>query len=340
MYRLVDDYSEGCHPKILDALSETNLVQLPGYGLDTYSKFTEDKVKEIIRNKDVDVHFLMGGTQTNLVFISSALRSYEAVIAVDSAHINVHETGAIENTGHKIITKPNIDGKLTITMIKEVLNEHDSFHMVQPKLVFISQSTEYGSTYTLEELKELYLYCQMNNLYLFIDGARLITTLTLDECPNLEEITNYCDAYYIGGTKAGCLFGECLVIKNELLKINFKYQMKQHGAMLAKGRLLGVQFHALFTNDLYLEIAEHQNSLAHKIRQAIINLGYEFYVESNSNQLFPIFPENVIESLKKEFIFNEVESFFDGTKCIRIVTSWATIPHKVDRFIEILRLTK
>lgn len=339
MYSFVNDYSHGAHPNILDALRETNLIQTPGYGEDTYCMFASDRMKELTHNSNIDVHFFCGGTQTNLVFIASVLKSYEAIISVDSAHINVHETGAIENVGHKILTRPHVDGKLTACMIEDVLKEHSNYHRVKPKLVFISQSTEYGTAYTYDELKELYHCCKSHGLYLYIDGARLVSTLALEDAPSLQQIASLCDAFYLGGTKAGCLFGECLVIINDEMKPDFKYSMKQHGALLAKGRLLGLQFLTLLSNDLYLEIAMYQNRLADKMREEILNAGYEFYVESNTNQLFPIFPSNVIERLETEFMFHVMETFHDGSKCLRIITSWATIPHKVERFIELMNNT-
>lgn len=337
MYSFKSDYSEGAHPKIMDALVETNLIQTDGYGIDQYCDMATEKLKELVNNTDIDVHYLIGGTQTNLTFIAAALKSYQAVIALDTAHIVIHETGAIENTGHKIIITPHIDGKLTIECIERVLAKYVNEHRVMPKMVFISQTTEFGTAYTTDELKKLYDCCQNNGLYLYIDGARLASSLSIEGCPSLEEITKYCDAYYIGGTKVGCLFGECLVIKNEELKLNFRYVMKQHGSLLAKGRMLGIQFLSLFSNDLYYEIGLFQNNMANKIKEAIMESGYELYVDSNTNQLFPIFDKNKLDEIDQEFTYNVIEEFLDGSKCIRLVTSWATIPHKVDRLISIIK---
>lgn len=336
MYSFINDYSEGAHPKVLDAINETNLIQTEGYGEDRYCKMASEKLKDLTKHDNIDIHYLITGTQTNLVFIASALRTYQAVMAVDSGHIACHETGAIENTGHKIITRPHVDGKLTTSMIDDMLNEHKNVHMVVPKMAFISQSTEFGSAYTRDELKELYEHCQSKGIYLYVDGARLATTLSLKDCPSLEEITKYSDAYYIGGTKAGALFGECLVIKNDKLKEEFRYVMKQHGSLLAKGRLLGVQFLTLFTDNLYEEIGAYQNQMAHKIKEAIEFAGFELYVDSNTNQLFPIFSKEKLEQIDKEFTYTDIEEFYDGSKCIRLVTSWATIPHKVDRLVDII----
>ena len=218
MYNFASDYLEGAHPQVMEALNKTNFIQTVGYGEDQYCQKAKDKIKAILENENVDIHFLVGGTQTNMIMISSALKDYQAVIAVDSGHINVHETGAVEFTGHKILTKPHQDGKMIPEMIDEIMREHPDEHMVQPKMVYISQTTEYGTYYTLEELKGIYECCQQNNLYLFIDGARLGSALVLKDAPTLQEMALYSDVFYIGGTKMGALFGECLVIINDELK--------------------------------------------------------------------------------------------------------------------------
>ena len=232
MYNFASDYLEGAHPQVMEALNKTNFIQTVGYGEDQYCQKAKDKIKAILENENVDIHFLVGGTQTNMIMISSALKDYQAVIAVDSGHINVHETGAVEFTGHKILTKPHQDGKMIPEMIDEIMREHPDEHMVQPKMVYISQTTEYGTYYTLEELKGIYECCQQNNLYLFIDGARLGSALVLKDAPTLQEMALYSDVFYIGGTKMGALFGECLVIINDELKTDFRYHIKQKGAML------------------------------------------------------------------------------------------------------------
>lgn len=337
MYSFTNDYSEGAHPRILDALVKTNLEQSDGYGLDSYCIKASNALKVLLEKKDVDIHYLVGGTQVNLTFISSVLRPYQAAIAVDSGHIFVHEAGSIEATGHKVITRPHKDGKLTVEMIASILSEHPDEHMVQPKLVYISQTTEYGSVYTTKELEDIYQYCQNNQLYLFIDGARLGSALALQECPSLKQIANHCDAFYIGGTKMGALFGECLVINNDSLKENFRYHMKQKGALLAKGRLLGIQFLELFTNNLYLEIGKHENKMADVLKQGIINCGYRFYIESKTNQLFPVLPNTVIKQLKKEYRFNVMDAIDDTHTCVRLVTSWATKEENVENFIKKLQ---
>ena len=222
MYNFASDYLEGAHSQVMEALNKTNFIQTVGYGEDQYCQKAKDKIKAILENENVDIHFLVGGTQTNMIMISSALKDYQAVIAVDSGHINVHETGAVEFTGHKILTKPHQDGKMIPEMIDEIMREHPDEHMVQPKMVYISQTTEYGTYYTLEELKGIYECCQQNNLYLFIDGARLGSALVLKDAPTLQEMALYSDVFYIGGTKMGALFGECLVIINDELKYGNK----------------------------------------------------------------------------------------------------------------------
>ncbi|WP_286154528.1 threonine aldolase family protein [Thomasclavelia cocleata] len=332
MYSFTNDYSEGAHPKIIEALLKTNYEQCDGYGLDKYCLEATNILKKLVDNNDIDVHYLVGGTQTNAVFISSSLKQYQAVIAVDSGHINVHETGAIEATGHKVLTQPHLNGKLTVNMIKSVIDEHIDEHMVQPKMVYISQTTEYGSVYTLNELKDIYHFCKANNLYLFVDGARLGSALALENTPTLKDLVNYSDAFYIGGTKMGALFGECLVIINDQLKTDFRYNIKQRGAMLAKGRLLGVQFKELFSNNLYIEIGKHENLMADILRAGLKD--FDMYVDSPSNQVFPILPKKLIEKLKQDYSFIVMNQIDDNHNCIRLVTSWATQRKEVEEFIK------
>lgn len=332
MYSFTNDYSEGAHPKILEALLKTNYEQCDGYGLDKYCLEATNLLKQLVENNNIDVHYLVGGTQTNATFISSVLKPYQAVIAASSGHINVHETGAIEATGHKVITREHQNGKLTIKMIKDIINEHIDEHMVQPKMVYISQTTEYGSVYTLNELKEIYQLCKKNNLYLFIDGARLGSALAFEGTPSLKDLVKYSDAFYIGGTKMGALCGECLVIINDELKTDFRYNIKQRGAMLAKGRLLGVQFKELFSNNLYLEIGKYENAMADILRAGLKD--FDMYVDSLSNQIFPILPKELIENLKQEYSFIVMHQVNKDYYCIRLVTSWATEKKMVDDFVK------
>lgn len=334
MYSFTNDYSEGAHPKIIEALLTTNYEQSEGYGLDKYCLEATNILKKLIDNEQVDVHYLVGGTQTNATFIASVLKPYQAVISVDSGHINVHETGAIEATGHKIITAPHKEGKLTADMITKIIDNHTDEHMVQPKMVYISQTTEYGTIYTLEEIKKIYKICKENQLYLFIDGARLGSALALKQAPTLKEMSKYCDAFYIGGTKMGALFGECLVIINDELKNDFRYNIKQRGAMLAKGRLLGIQFKELFSNNLYLEIGAHENAMADILRDGLKN--FKMYVDSPSNQLFPIMHKDLIKKLQQNYTFNIMDKIDEDHYCIRLVTSWATQKKDVESFVKFI----
>lgn len=337
MYSFMNDYSEGAHPNIMAALQQSNLEQTVGYGMDVYCDESTKQLKKILDNENVDIHYLVGGTQVNLTFISSVLKPFQAAIAVDSGHINVHETGSVEATGHKVVTRPHANGKLTPAMIQSILDEHNDEHMVQPKLVYISQTTEYGTVYTVSELESIYQYCKEHDLYLFIDGARLGSALALSTCPTLKQMAQNCDAFYIGGTKMGALFGEALVIINDALKTDFRYSMKQKGALLAKGRLLGIQFLELFKDNLYIEIGRHENEMASLLKQGIEECGYSFFIDSPSNQLFPIFPNAVIKKLEEEFLFNTMDAIDESHTCIRLVTSFATSKEAVNAFITYLQ---
>lgn len=336
MYSFLNDYSEGAHPQVLEALMKTNLEQTVGYGNDEYCQ----KAKEVILkriNKDADVHFLVGGTQTNMTFISYVLKDYQAVIACDEGHINVHETGAVESTGHKVLTAPHVNGKLTVESIDQIVKKHQDEHMVQPAMIYISQTTELGTYYTKEELASLYQYASSHHLYLFIDGARLGSALVLEDAPTMEDIANYCDAFYIGGTKMGALFGEALVIMNDEIKKDFRYQMKQKGAMLAKGRLLGVQFYALLKDSLYEEIGQHENKMASLIKQALIDHHYHIYLPSSTNQIFVDMSKDDLKKIEKEYQVAVFEELSDEMVRVRFVTSWATSEEKVNEFIKYLK---
>ena len=328
------DYSEGAHPQILEALIRTNLEQTDGYGLDDHCRNASTLIKNKIGRDDVDIHFLVGGTQTNLTAISAFLRAHEAVISVKSAHINVHETGAIEATGHKILMEATADGKLTPKEIQSALDEHEDEHMAKPKLVYISNSTEIGSIYHKQELSQLSEICKKNNLILFMDGARLGSALTSDENDlTLSDIADLVDAFYIGGTKNGALMGEALVICSEDLKSDFRYHIKQKGGLLAKGRLLGIQFEELFKDELYFELANHGNKMASKLRKGFTELGYSFLTHSPSNQVFPILPNQLIEKLEKDYSFYRWKKMSDEESAIRLVTSWATLEDHIDQFL-------
>lgn len=338
MYSFKSDYSEGAHPQILEALVKTNLEQSEGYGLDTYCLKAVEAIKEKLNNKNIDVHFIPGGTQTNLTAISAFLRPHEAAISANTGHIFANETGAIEATGHKIITVDVEDGKLRKEDVLFALSKHTNEHVVKPKLVYISNSTEIGTIYTKSELEELNQVCRENNLILYMDGARLGSALCCEENDlTLEDISNLTDAFYIGGTKNGALFGEAIVISRDSLKEDFRFYIKQKGAMLAKGRLLGIQFLELFKENLFFEIGSHENKMANILRKGIEELGYKYLVDSPSNQVFPIFNNNVIDEIQKNYAFSIWSKIDEEYTAIRLVTSWATSEEAVLRFIEDLK---
>ena len=338
MYSFRNDYSEGAHSRILNALIETNFEQTEGYGTDCHTQKAIEILKQKINCETADIHLLVGGTQVNLTAISGFLRPHQAAIGADTSHINCHETGAIEATGHKVLTMKTSDGKLTPDLIQKVLNAHGDEHMVRPKLVYISDSTELGTLYTKSELTELHNYCRQNKLLLYLDGARLGSALESDENDlTLEDIAKLVDAFYIGGTKNGALFGEALVICNDELKEDFRYYIKQKGGLLAKGRMLGIQFEELFKDDLYFELAKHANKMAILLKNALKDKGYEFLCDSSTNQQFPILPNNIMEKLSEKYAFN-IERVIDETNtAIRLVTSWATKEEAVLEFIEDLK---
>lgn len=336
MYSFLNDYSEGAHPQVLQALNDTNVQQTVGYGMDEYCEKAKEVIYKRIQNQNVDVHFLVGGTQTNLIFISHALKDYQAVIACDEGHINVHETGAVEATGHKVLTQPHVHGKVTVEMIQNLLDAHTDEHMVQPKMVYISQTTELGTYYTKKELEDLYAYTREKNLYLFLDGARLGSALVQDDAPSMVDIAKNTDAFYIGGTKMGALFGEALVIVNDKLKDDFRYALKQKGAMLAKGRLLGVQFYTLLQDSLYEDIGKHENQMADIIRQAFVERGISLYEPSTTNQIFVDLPMTMIQKIEQQYLISHIKKIDEQTKRIRIVTSWATPQKIVEDFAQLI----
>jgi len=337
-----NDYSEGCHEKVLEALVKTNMVQTMGYGEDEYCAAAAEKIKTLCGREDAAVHFLVGGTQTNLTVIDAALRPHQGALCPVGGHINVHETGAVEATGHKVLTVPSDDGKITAQQVRQVVEAHradSSFeHMVQPKLVYISNPTEYGTLYTLAELEALHGTCKDLGLYLFLDGARLGYGLVAEGYDvTLADVARLTDVFYIGGTKVGALFGEAVVITNEALKEDFRYLIKQHGGMLAKGRLLGVQFDALMTNDLYFGIASHAVKLADQLRATFDEIGAPYLVPGITNQVFPILSDKLLEKLSEEFCFTEMERVSDTHRAVRFCTSWATSQENVDKLCQKLR---
>lgn len=334
-YSFLDDYSEGAHPRILKALSDKNLDQQTAYSDDAYSQQARDLLRQHMGASNPDIWFVASGTLANILAISSALRSHEAVIAAASGHIVVRETGAIEATGHKIINVPPIYGKLTPESITTALNANAHYpHMAKPRLVYISNATEVGTLYTKSELQAISELCKERGLLLLLDGARLGAALTADGNDlTLEDIADLTDIFWIGGTKVGALLGEAIVIPNPALRDEFNFHIKQRGALLAKGRILGLQFRELFGDGLFFDLARHSNDMANRMSKGIAQAGFDFVAETETNQLFPILPNDLIEHLKKRFDFYVWEPHDPSNSVIRLVTSWATEEDQVDGFV-------
>ncbi|MCX7002078.1 MAG: aminotransferase class V-fold PLP-dependent enzyme [bacterium] len=333
-YRFYNDYSEGAHPRLLELLASTNDQQEDGYGNDALSQQATALLQHALAQPAAAVHFVSGGTQANLVVLAALLKPYESVIAAQTAHINVHEAGAIEATGHKIHGVATPDGKLTPAMIQAVVAHHTDEHMVKPRVVFISHATELGTVYSKRELEALAQVCRDNGLYLHLDGARLgpaLASAATDVA--LPDLARLVDVLCIGGTKNGALFGEAIAITTPALQENFRYHMKQHGALLAKGRVLGAQFVGLFRDDLSLALARHANALAARLADGLRQQGVRFLVPVMTNQLFPILPTTLIRTLQEHYGFY-VWTPVDATHAaIRLVTSWATPEASVDAFL-------
>ncbi len=337
MIFLMNDYSEGAHPRILEALNKTNMEQTVGYGLDPHCLHAQELIRDYIGVSNADVHFFVGGTQTNCTAIAAFLRPHQACISSARGHICVHETGGVEARGHKIIAMPSADAKLTPELIQEALDIHEDEHFVKPKMVFISDTTELGTIYKKSELESLNEICKSNNLFLYLDGARLASAMTCDENDlTVRDIAQLVDAFYIGATKNGALFGEALVILNDALKDEFRWILKQSGSMLAKGRLLGVQFEELFKDDLYMELGRHGNKTAKLLRDGIKAKGYNFIADSPTNQVFPIFPNDLVKKLEEHVAFEKECPVGDDHYCIRFVTSWATPEEDIEKVLAML----
>ena len=335
MYAFKNDYSEGAHPDILNALVENNASQEEGYGLDRFSLAAQARLRELMAAPEAEIHFISGGTQTNLIAISAFLRPHEACISAHSGHIATHEAGAIEATGHKILTADTPDGKLTPELIVPILEEHHFEHMVKPRMVYISNPTELGTVYTREELVELYDFCKERDLWLYADGARLGAVLTHESAGlTLADVYRYTDAFFIGGTKTGALLGEALVVRSCELKESFRYLLKQRGGLLAKGRVLGIQFDTLFKDNLYFDLARHANTQAQRLAAGLKDAGCRFKIHSPTNQIFPIMENRIIEILEREFGFYVWSKEDENHSAIRLVTSWTTPEEAVDRFIQ------
>jgi len=342
MIRFECDYAEGAHPEIIKRLTETNLEQTSGYGEDGHCANARRLIQFACDAKNADVHFLVGGTQTNMTVISAALRPHQGVIAAETGHINVHETGAVEATGHKVIALPSKDGKLTAEQIKQTVRAHHNDlnheHIVQPAMVYISNPTETGTIYYKSELEAINAVCREASIPLFLDGARLGYGLAAEgNNLTLKDIATLCDVFYIGGTKVGALFGEAVVITNDALKRDFRYLMKQRGAMLAKGRLLGIQFETLFEDGLYFRISQHAIDMAMLIRDAFRAKGFCFLCESPTNQQFPILTQQQIDALKQDFAFEIWTQTGETTFAVRFCTSWATRREDVDALLNVIK---
>ena len=323
------DYEEGCHPAILKKLQETNLEQTVGYSMDPYCASAREKIKKAIARSDADVHFLVGGTQTNMTVIAAALKPWQGAICADTGHIACHETGAVEATGHKVLALPSEDGKITAEQIEETVKKHyadgSHEHIVQPGMVYISFPTESGTLYSKQELTDIYAVCKALDIPLFVDGARLGYGLQSPACDvTLPELANLCDVFYIGGTKCGALFGEAVVILKESLKKDFRYMIKQRGGMFAKGRLLGIQFDTLFTDGLYEAICGEAVKKAMTLREAFLEKEISMYGSSMTNQQFPILTDEQKEALAKDFAFEYWGEAKEGKSIVRFCTSWAT----------------
>ena len=332
-----NDYSQGACREVLDALMETNMIPTAGYGTDQFCAAAAETIRDLCEAPSAQVHFLVGGTQVNKTAIGAFLRPYEAVIAADTGHICVHETGAVEQNGHKILPLPTPDGKLRPEQIRETVERHCDEHMVLPRLVYISNTTEVGTVYRLAELDTLHDCCRELGLLLYCDGARLGSAMTVEGADtSFADYARLCDAFTIGGTKNGLLFGEALVLTNGALFPHFRHAMKQQGAILAKGRLLGVQFDAVLRGGAYLRLARHANAMADKLRRGLLDLGYRMAVDSPSNQLFPILTPAQEERLREVCAY-EIQSRDERGVCVRFVTSWATTEEDVDGLLAFLQ---
>lgn len=341
MLSFESDYNTGAHPEILKRLNETNFERLSGYCIDKYCKSAKEKIKKAIGLKNAQVELLVGGTQTNAVVISSMLHDYEGVIAVDSGHISVHEAGAIEYTGYKVLNIKGKNGKLDAKDLKKYLEtfyaDDSNDHMVYPGMVYISHPTEYGTLYKKNELKDIYKICKSYKIPLYIDGARLGYGLMSKESDmNIKEFAKLCDVFYIGGTKVGALCGEVVVFTNKNRPKNFVTSIKKRGALLAKGRLLGVQFDTLFTDDLYFKISRHAMDMAVQLKKIFKDKGFKFFIDSPTNQLFIIMDNKTIKKLQKKVAFRFWEKYDDTHDVVRFVTSWSTTEADINKLREII----
>lgn len=333
-YSFQNDYSEGAHPTILDLLAKYNTQQEVGYGEDAICEQARQLIKSTLENSDVDIHFVSSGSQANIITLGAMLKPYQSVFAPVTGHVNVHETGALEAIGHKINPISTTSGKISAEQIQAVVDDHKDEHKVEPAVVYISQSTEVGTIYSKAELTAISEVCTKNNLYLYIDGARLGSALMSSRSDlTLPDIVKLVDAFYIGGTKNGALLGEAIVLVNPELQHNFRRHMKRYSALLAKGRVLGTQFVGLFTNDLYFDLATHANAMAEQLVEGITQAGYSFETQPATNQIFPVFPNTLISELEKSYRFYRWTPIDGDNTSIRLVTSWATSESNVQDFL-------
>lgn len=335
MYSFKNDYSENAHPSILNQLVAMGLEQNNGYGIDIHCENAKSFIRRDLQCEEAEIHFLPGGTITNLTAISHVLKPYEAIISSTTGHINIHECGAIEATGHKVLTPPHDDGKLTPELIAPILEAHEDEFFVHPAMVYISNPTEVGTIYTKQELATLSSYCKANNLILFVDGARLPMALAVPECGlEMKDFQDLADILFIGGTKVGALFGEALVIFKKDLQERFRFSMKHRGAMLAKGWLLGVQFEQLFMDGLYYELGKHAVKMALLLKDAMSEAGISFLTDSKTNQQFPILPNKLKALIEEKYCISDWSKPDENHTCVRFCTSWATKEENVQTFIE------
>ena len=341
MLSFANDYQEGAHEKILQRLIETNLEPVSGYGTDPYCELAKEKIRRACECPEADIWFLTGGTQTNQVVIDAMLAPYEGVVAAETAHVAAHEAGAIEYSGHKVLTIPQHEGKILAeeleTFLRKFWDDENHEHMVFPGIVYISHPTEYGTLYTKNELENLSAICEAYQIPLYMDGARLgYGLMSSNTDVTLSVIARCCDAFYIGGTKVGALCGEAVVFPKNNTPKHFLTRIKQHGALLAKGRLLGIQFDTLFTDDLYFVLSRHAIDMAEHLKEGLLEKGISFYLESPTNQQFLLLTDEQIERLKHEVSFSFWEKPDEDHTVIRLATSWATTKEQVDELIEVI----
>lgn len=341
MLSFESDYTIGTHQKILDRMQEMNLMQQKGYGSDVLCESAKEKIRTACQCPDAQIQFLVGGTQTNSIVIATMLARYEGVVAAKTGHVSVHEAGAIEYTGHKVIEIPEHDGKIDVTELKACLEafwqDGNHEHMVFPGMVYISHPTEYGTLYSLKELQEISEVCHAYKIPLYMDGARLgYGLMSKDTDVTLPDIAKYCDAFYIGGTKVGALFGEAVVFTKKNMPKYFMTMVKQQGGLLAKGWLLGLQFDTLFTDDLYFEISKNAIDRAEELKELFKKNGYRFYLESPTNQQFFILENKKMEELQKKVAFSFWEKYDEDHTVVRFATSWATTKEAVEELGEII----